>query len=85
MSQFGTITTEGTGIDALKAYFALFGEKPSHKLPQNVVSWVDEARYDAPHGILTVWASGDWEVTYCVDSVVADIKRVRGLTVNFAQ
>ena len=82
MNHFGTITTQGEGLETLKAYFEMLGNSLPRKLPSRMVDWKDGARYDAPHGFLTIWKDGAWEATFSLASVTADIKRIPGVTVS---
>ncbi|HEX6461859.1 MAG TPA: hypothetical protein VFZ58_01140 [Candidatus Saccharimonadales bacterium] len=82
MAQLPVIIAKGNGIETLKAYFEMHGSSLPHKLPPLTDNWEDEASYDAPHGVLTVWKDGDWEATFSLNSVATVIKGIPGITVG---
>lgn len=84
MSELGTIITRGKGMRSLKDYFELLDSTLPRKLPESTRDWT-EATYEAPHGFLWVWSDGTWATSFALASVVADIERIKGVTVSIEQ
>lgn len=70
MSEAPFVYTTGQGFEMLERYFDLFSSRVPHKIPRDQSKWADRAKYDAPHGFVTLW-KGAWyaEVNWpCVES-----------------